>query len=435
MMAFFACEEGERFAISSGDTTPPAPPVLDSVHFLNGGAELFYRIPDDEDVISIEGSYIAKNGEVITAAVSFFAKSLRVLGMADTLEHVVSLYSVDRAGNKSKVVPVPVTPLEPAFIKVAKTLKVKPAFSSLIVEWDNELRQDINVYVNLSYSYNGSVRSVHHAISSKKTFDRQFIKDMDLPESEPVSVSFSIADAYGNESQVYDLGTKHVMRDVMLDKSKMSFFDSGKMLGKDENGNNVFMADGNRYEGRTANLLDGIIENDGITFQFNQANFSYPFTMICEDGVTRDVNRYPWNILIDLGDYYELSRIVTHQRWVDDRILSQMSVLDLGVLYGYAPTKDWNVGRYEVYWLDETNNKWQLINQTTIPKPPAEYSNLEIIRYAAKGDEAFMYPDEPHFTPRTRYFRYKAVNSFGNNYADVGPASMSELTLYGRKAK
>jgi hypothetical protein len=436
MIGFYACEEGERFAISSGDTTPPASPVLNTFYAVNGGAVLFFTIPDDEDVISIEGSYIAKNGEVVTAAVSIYADSLKVLGMADTLEHIISLYSVDRAGNKSKVVPVPVTPLEPAFTKVAKTLKVRESFSSLIIEWDNELRQDINVYLNLSYPYNGTVSSVHHAISSRKVFERQFIKDLDILETDPVQVSFSIADAYGNESQVYDLETKHVKRDVMLDKSKMSFFDSGKMKGKD-NGNNVIMADGNRYEGRMSNLLDGMIENDGSTVQFNQANFSYPFNMRCEDGVTRDVNRFPFNILIDLGVYYELSRIVTVQRWVDARTLPDLigKALELGVLYGYNAGADWNVGRYEVYYLDETTDEWQLIDKAiTIPKPPEEWSNLEKVLYAAKGDEAFMYPDDPHFTPPTRYFRYKALNSFGHNYADVTSASLSEITLYGRKA-
>ncbi|GHT79113.1 hypothetical protein FACS189464_3630 [Bacteroidia bacterium] len=429
---FYACEEGERFGISSDDTTPPAPPVLDSVQFINGGAELFYKIPADEDVISIEGSYIAQNGNVVTAAVSFYAKSLKVLGMADTLEHVVSLYSVDRAGNKSEAVSVPVTPLEPAFTKVAKTLKVKPAFSSLIIEWDNELRQDVNVYIDLSYLYNGSVRTAHHAISSKRRYDRQIIKDLDLPETEPVQVSFSIADAYGNQSKVYDLGKKYVKRDVMLDKSKMSFYPPGFKLGKEENGDAVYMANGDVADGRMIFLLDGILEHDGFRIILNnRANFGTAYPMFL-DGVTRNVNAIPWNIFIDLGDYYELSRIVTHQRayrW------DPQGVLDLGVLYGYSPGQDWNVGRYAVYWLDETTNEWKLINETTIPKPPEEWSNLEKILYAARGDEAFMYPDEPDFTPRTRYFRYQCLNTFNDNYTAKNGACLSEITLYGKKAQ
>ncbi|GAP72194.1 hypothetical protein SAMD00024442_27_3 [Candidatus Symbiothrix dinenymphae] len=429
---FYACEEGERFGISSDDGIPPAPPVLDSVHRLNGGAELFYKIPIDEDVISIEGSYIAQNGEVITAAASFYAKSLTVRGMADTLEHVISLYSVDRAGNKSEAVPVPIKPLEPTIVKVAKTFKVKPAFSALIFDWENELKEDINIYIDLSYLYQGSIQTAHHAISSKKPSGRQFIKDLDLPETEAISVSFSIADAYGNQSQVYDLGQNYVKRDSMLDKSKMSFFAPGYKLGKDTTGAAVYMANGNVLEGRINKLLDGIIENDGYRVVSNICNFNGAHNMTL-DGATRNVNAVPWSIFIDLGDYYELSRIITHQRASNNSATN--SVLDLAGLYADNPGMDWNIGRYKVFWLDETTDTWKLINETTIPKPPAEWSNLEKILYAAKGDEAFMYPDEPDFTPRTRYFRYQALNSFGNNYANVQVWCMSEITLYGRKAQ
>jgi hypothetical protein len=111
----------------------------------------------------------------------------------------------------------------------------------------------------------------------------------------------------------------------------------------------------------------------------------------------------------------------------------EQSILDLGCNYGYR--NDYNAGRYKVYWLDETTDEWQFINDITIPKPPEEYSNLEKILYAAKGDEAFMYPNDPDFAPRTRYFRYQMMNSFGNNYTNTGAVGLSEITLYGRKAR
>src|SRR3546814_2358569 len=49
-----------------------------------------------------------------TFSASYFADSLEVYGFADTSEYTVQLYAVDRAGNRSEVVNVPVTPLEPA---------------------------------------------------------------------------------------------------------------------------------------------------------------------------------------------------------------------------------------------------------------------------------------------------------------------------------
>ncbi|GHT69569.1 hypothetical protein AGMMS50239_36540 [Bacteroidia bacterium] len=76
---FYACEEGDRFSISSDDKTPPAAPVFDSLQALPGGARLFYQIPADKDVISIEASFTATNGKLIKSAVSFVAPYLEVL--------------------------------------------------------------------------------------------------------------------------------------------------------------------------------------------------------------------------------------------------------------------------------------------------------------------------------------------------------------------
>src|SRR3546814_4663848 len=86
-----------------------------------------------------------------TFSASYFADSLEVYGFADTSEYTVQLYAVDRAGNRSEVVNVPVTPLEPAYTRVAESIVVKPGFSSFFLDWQNELEQNINVYVNFSY--------------------------------------------------------------------------------------------------------------------------------------------------------------------------------------------------------------------------------------------------------------------------------------------
>jgi hypothetical protein len=429
---FYSCKEGDRFEISSDDKIPPSAPVFDSVQALPGGARLFYKIPADEDLISIEASFTAANGKLVKSAVSFYAKSLDVFGFADTLEHTLQLYALDKAGNKSATVDVHVTPLKPAFIKVAESLTIKPSFTALMVSWENELQQSINIYVDFSYSLNGTTRSVRQAISSKKLTDRQFIKDLDIPGTEPVRVHFSVADIYGNESESYDLGELHVMRDEMLDKSKMRLPEIGAEIGKEESGSPVYMSNGNLSMGNTACLIDGILEYTGTSFTINVADFQGNWNMTkVVNGVTRtvDVNANPcWNVILDLGDYYEISRIITHQKWTYGH-LNQMVLNNVGWLYTYG-----NVGIYRVYWLDEATGVWKRINETKIPMPPSDYSNMEILLEAVKGNEAFMYPDDPDFTPRTRYFRYEGVKGFGTNYT-YAAGQLTEMTLYGRKAR
>ncbi|GHT52745.1 hypothetical protein AGMMS49982_13790 [Bacteroidia bacterium] len=426
MTGFYACQEVERFAISSDDTVPPGKPVLDSVHPLPGGAALFFTIPRDEDVISIEASYEGKNGTVIAAA-SIYADSLIVLGMSEATEQSVAFYAKDRAGNKSQIETVSFTPKEPAFLKVANSVKVKSAFAALQVEWDNELGQSINVYVNLTYNLNGAPISVRRAISSKKLFDRQFIKGLELSETEPVSVSYSIKDAYGNESETVSVGQLYVMRDVLLDKKKWVLPEPGTQVGIDTAFSAPVYQSGGTFEGPMEKVIDDIIENDGFRVVQNFAWFGGDFIV---PGTSINANRNPlWNIIIDLGDYYELSRIVTHQRWMYGGVIADLDPNNRGRLYDIE-----NVGTYEVFYLDETKtpNEWVLINQTKIPKPPEDMSDRDVIFMAARGDEAFMYPDDPKYTPKTRYFRYRPIAGFtdANNLSGLG-----EITLYGRKAQ
>ncbi|GAP72990.1 DUF4959 domain-containing protein [Candidatus Symbiothrix dinenymphae] len=428
---FYACQEVERFAISSDDAIPPGKPVLDSVHPLPGGATLFFTIPRDEDVISIEASYEGKNGTVI-AAVSIYADSLNVFGMSDTTEHSVEFYAKDRAGNKSEIVPVSIIPKTPAFQRVSNSLKVKPAFSALQVEWDNDLGQSINVYFNLTYNLNGAPISVRRAISSKKLFDRQFIKGLELSETEPVSVSYSIKDAYGNESETVSVGQLYVVRDVLLDKTKWVLPESGTEIGRDTAGNRPVYQSGGAFEGRIDKVIDDIIENDGSRIVSNFAFFGGPFYVTVPSLGSINVNSNPlWNVIIDLGDYYELSRIVTHQRWTYGQIIADLDPNNRGRLYGAE-----NVGIYEVFYLDETTDEWMLINQTKIPKPLDNMSDRDVVFQAAKGDEAFMYPDEPKYTPKTRYFRYRPIAGFLDDYAVANNCwALGEITLYGRKAQ
>lgn len=424
---FYACEEGERFGISSGDTTPPTAPVFDSVQRLPGGGRLFYQIPPDEDVISIEASYTAANGKLIKSAASFMAPYLEVYGLPDSLEHTIQLYALDRAGNQSRSVDVTFEPLKPAYLKVAKGLTVKPAFGALLVEWENELKQDITVFVDFTFPFNGAQRSMSQVYSSRDSIEHQFIKGLNLSEQEAVSVKVTVEDLYGNRSETVDKGSLHLFTDSELDKSKFVLLNPGDTIG------GVRMGYGSSFQGQIEWLIDDKIDYltgygkwEGVVA--NYACWGVYTVMI--DGVNVNAQRN-WNILIDLGDKYELSRIVTHQAWTNSS-RANMSPTNRGFYYG-----EWNVAIYNMYWWDgndaATVGEWKLIQQVKIPMPSADMGVMDIIRQAIAGDEALMYPDDPDYTPATRYFRYQCVNGFANNYNGTAEV-LAELTLYGKKA-
>jgi hypothetical protein len=159
------------------------------------------------------------------------------------------------------------------------------------------------------------------------------------------------------------------------------------------------------YEGRSVYLIDGIID-DGVVVNYTHTAGRG------RTGLTKDGN-VPWNVMIDLGDEYEISRIITHQRSES--------------YYEYE-----NVGLYAMYIWDDSEQKWDSICQHKITFP-AGMSAMERRQLGTAGDLAYLYPDDPQFSKPTRWFRYESLFSFDNNYTATYNSCLSEITLYGRK--
>jgi hypothetical protein len=77
---------------------------------------------------------------------------------------------------------------------------------------------------------------------------------------------------------------------------------------------------------------------DGVTDDLSEAVLYTHTGNKGRTGNTEDGNM-PWNIIIDLGDYYELSRIVTHQRRQNGNPFSR----------GYYFFGE-NIGRFDIYY-------------------------------------------------------------------------------------
>jgi hypothetical protein len=176
----------------------------------------------------------------------------------------------------------------------------------------------------------------------------------------------------------------------------------------------VRMCDGNRLEGLNSKVIDGYI-NTGDEAQYLNTYSSYSFSITPFQG---------WNFIIDLGDKYELSRIVTHQR----RFADTYTPYTKGGLYG-----QYNIGIYNMYIMDEAG-EWEFVSQVKIPIPTGMMDS-EVIRMGLAGDMSYMFPDEPQFTKPTRWFRYEALKGFGSNYTSTDIYCLAEITLYGRKVE
>jgi hypothetical protein len=430
--AFEACKEEDRFRINSSDKSIPGTPVIDSVKVLNGGARIYFTPPIDATVLQIVAEFTAASGKVFKTTASYFKDSLDVYGMGDMQEHIFHVYAENRAGNQSEKVPVTVIPKKPSIVLVHESIRVGVGFNALYVEWINELQHSVNVFVDLEFNADGEQKNVGLVYSSNKDSVRQYVRDLTLLPDEPVRMKIHVEDIYGNTTG-YIENELTLLQDVMLPKDNWILPESGDSIG------GVPMMFGTYNEGSNDKLKDGIIDVDDNMYNFCHTNqrgriglqfFDFPHT-------TQPVpDRNVWNLMIDLGDYYELSRIVTHQR----------HSMNSGNLRGHL-YQDENVGYYRLWYLDEgaadgieseihgetVKGTWVQITEHKIPVPlglqAVEYPRLNLL-----GDEAYMKPITPGFTVPIRWFRYEALAGFTNNYTSTMNNCLSEVSLYGRKA-
>jgi hypothetical protein len=261
--------------------------------------------------------------------------------------------------------------------------------------------------VDFSYTHEGISTEVTRIFNSRSVFDRQFIRNIKVSPQEPINIKVRIEDDYGNMTEAVNTEQIFLMEEEKFPKNKMKLLQSGDFMG------GIEMKNLDGYDGRASFVIDDITNE---TLAFNTCNAG---------GLTGVVN-VPWNLIVDLGEYYELSRLITNQY--------RGGTIDLTTPGSYFQGE--NVGIYNIYIWDDDSQSWEYIRQHTIPVPDASITGYERVKLANAGDEAYMYPDEPKYTKRTRWFRYEAVKGFQSNYSQNTMVNwLSEITFYGRKAK
>src|SRR3546814_12349244 len=110
------------------------------------------------------------------------------------------------------------------------------------------------------------------------------------------------------------------------------------------------MVFGDALEARSAKVIDGLIDQgDNLNFMHTAARG--------RTGSSAEGNM-PWNVIIDMGDYYELSRIITVHR--HECVLSNHNRGQ------YYDSDHWEM--YNMYaWVEDTA-VWEVISQHKIPE-------------------------------------------------------------------
>lgn len=423
ILFFTACTESERFEIGYNDNTPPAAPVIVKYKPTFGGARVFFNRPSDKDLLSIDATYTNENGKEMWFSVSFYSSYIDVYGFASERPYTVELFSVDRAGNRSEKIPVVVEPLQPAVEQVAGTVYCIAGFSSFYINWENGLLQSMNVFLDYSYTdAAGNLKETHLIYTSREAEERKLVRDPGFRTESPVSVTVRVEDQFGNVSKTLELGEFTLLEDELIPKAAWQIPDTNdstivNRLGEKIN-TGIPMGFFNGLEGRDYMAIDGII-SDG-TF----VNFTHTYSR-GRTGDPKDGNM-PWNYIIDLGDHYDLSRIITHQRYRHTGATE------------YSGREDYyrgeNVGTYTMWRWDDEIQDWDSISYHKITFP-LDLPDRQYRILGRQGDMAYMFPDDPRFTKPTRWFRFEALTGFADNYQALGANCISEFTLYGRKSE
>src|SRR5690606_25559166 len=110
---FLGCSEIKDWS-DPADNIPPGEITDIRVKNTNGGAVIHYRLPSDNDLLGAKAVFtFSENEEPMEVYASAFKDSIVLEGYANTEEHIVQLYAIDKSNNLSQPVSVTIQPLTP----------------------------------------------------------------------------------------------------------------------------------------------------------------------------------------------------------------------------------------------------------------------------------------------------------------------------------
>lgn len=412
LLTFFnACKDDTVIV----DTTPPG--QVQNVQFTPqyGGGYFTYTIPLDEDFLYTRAEYIIDNGQKISKTSSVYSDTLFVEGFGQAKEYEVKIFSVDRYSNESQPVIMKILPLAPTTSAVLETLQVQPGFSALVINWVNEMKTNITVYVNVEV---GDTKATKIYASNLQE-DRFLIDNL---KGVPHKVKVFIKDTYDNQTTEKDFGSLTPLMDGAISKKQWSFLRNNLLYGNKWNyGSSPDPFKQEPYQEYKGTWRDDSMKNARETYyegrieKFWDNEYDYEPKLNLNYFHTGPQS-YPFSYFIDMGREIKGSRFKIWQRnaW--------------GMLYTGENVEIWEI------WISDDKDPtdgifdgWEYVGRYKIVQP----SNvIEARNEARNGHEYMFYPENPRFTKPFRYLRYKGIKQYGGGNSGC----TSEITIFGTEA-
>jgi hypothetical protein len=355
----FSCtDEYEAF---NGDSTPPGKLTVDRVVNKEGASVIYYTLPSDEDLLSVEASFEGQSGPV-EVKVSSYVNSIEIRGFAEAKDYSVNLTVQDKSGNKSEPVAQTVSPTVPNYQTVFENSEIISDFGGALFRWDNPNQEEIIVTARTKDT--ADQYYVVQEVSSASIKGGFSVRGFDTI---PTQFQIAMQDKYGNVSDYKEV-TVTPLFETELD---MENFKEGDF--PDDKGDNPW----------------------GWTFSnmFNGTTGGGGYHTVAAD----DPNHH---ITIDLGVNSTVSRFIVHHRLG-------------GFIYAHGNIKD-----FEVWVANDDVQKvagydgWTKLGTFHSYKPSGLPSghNSEDAEFFSKGEE-FIMPPGSH--KAIRYLRINLLENWG----------------------
>ncbi|HZL09531.1 MAG TPA: DUF4959 domain-containing protein [Prolixibacteraceae bacterium] len=376
LILFSACQKETKIGQYPLDSVAPPPPTIVSTTPTNGGADVKFTVPADEDLLYVEARYKVKGEIEKVTKVANYENILKLSGLGDTLLHSAELRSVDRSQNKSTPVNISFNPLTPIVKLVSRSLSLKAVYGGIVIDWTNATGEAI-VVIPSYYDANGDTVNLERVYSGAAT-GTKLVDGLDTTQR---TFSVKIMDRWDNLSEPVVASLKP-KAEVFLDKSGITFFTAPW---------NSDAGYGTTY----ANMFDG-----------NMLTYWHSSTGM------------PANLTFDLGKTIKMSRIMVNAglnayTWSAWRTLN---------IYGRVETP--NPG------TDGSLDSWKLIkSNVTFPPPPSGAAegtgaNKGPDGAWARGEGMMIIFDPDVEDTELRYLRIEFTSDFGANDCTSGEFSV-----------
>jgi hypothetical protein len=443
-MFLWSCEEVKDWHDPT-DSVPPGALINIKVKNVNGGAWVYYSLPADNDLLGVRAEYAFEEGEELhNVFSSAFNDSILIEGYANTNEHTVNLYVIDKSHNESTPVQVTIKPLTPPVELLRQSLKLYTTFGGIYSEWTNKTETDMAIYVYIKDSIGNY--TLHETCYSKTLNGKYTFREM---RNTTQNFRIEIRDKWEHYATPLDTVMTPLFEEVIYGRDPVTLAGIWQRFGFDDR-SCIYRGDTPGQSTESGRGFDRVY--DGAAFQNSSWWMTGPNGNVLSDFVEGPENNYsilPVYFTLDMGRKASYSRL---RYWMRSRSpYYSASTLASFELWGTNEPKPLNtIGngskednlKYWTQWpevggTDAWKNDWVKLADCVI-RFPSGANPFTTAPVLTADDNAFIAAgfgfdiDPVHASEPFKYLRF-VVRSMNNNHGG-SQIQMTELMFWGAYA-